>query len=120
MTEPLGATPTGSGNPAFILTSQAAPWLTESPDSIRLLGPVWTCSGLTLQAPCRLYARNHWRSGTIAATGETFALIRTSAGLERTEDRRNLQTEAEAVLFKKETAAFRRLLKKRQGGRTNG
>ncbi len=119
MTDLLHATPM-SGNPVTILKGQAAPWLTESPDSKRLSAPVWTASGLTLQAPCKLYAGNHWRAGTIVATGETFALIRTSAGLERTEDRRNLQTEAEAVLFKKETASFRRLLRRRQGGQING
>jgi len=111
----------GSGNPASILTSPDAAWLSESPDSVRLLGPHWTCSGLTLQAPCRLYAGDHWRSGTITATGITFALVSTSAGLERCSDRRNLQSMEEADLFKKETAAFRRICRKRrQGGQTNG
>ena len=88
--------------------------LTESPDSQRLLGPVWTASGLTLQEPCRLYAGNHWRSGTVTATGVSSAMVRTSAGLERCSDRRNLLTEAEAAAFKSATAKFRRLLKKRQ------
>ncbi len=121
MTDPLCATPMGGRNPASILTRADLPPLTESPDSIRLSGPCWTPSGLTLQAPCRLYAGNHWRAGTVAATGETFALIRTSGGLERCSDRRNLQSKEEAEAFKRQTAAFRRLLKKRQeGGRTNG
>ena len=120
MTKPLCATPTGSGNPASILTSPEAAWLSESPDSVRLLGPQWTCSGLTLQSACRLYVGDHWRSGTITATGETWALVRSSAGLERCSDRRNLQTKEEAVLFKKQTAAFRRLCKKRMEGRNNG
>jgi len=88
--------------------------LTESPDSQRLLGPVWTASGLTLQEPCRVYAGNHWRSGTITATGVTFAMVLTSAGLEKCADRRNLQTTEEAATFKSATAKFRRLLKKHQ------
>ena len=89
--------------------------LTESPDSQRLLGPVWTASGLTLQAPCRVYAGNYWRSGTVTATGVTSAMVRTSAGLEKCADRRNLQTTEEAAAFKSATAKFRRLIKKRQG-----
>jgi len=88
--------------------------LTESPDSQRLLGPVWTASGLTIQEPCRVYAGNHWRSGTVTATGVTFAVIKTSAGLEKCADRRNLLSETEAAAFKSATAKFRRLLKKRQ------
>jgi len=120
MTKPLCAIPSGSGNHLSILAPSGAAWLTESPDSIRLLGPWWTSSGLTLQEPCRLYAGDHWRSGTIAATGVSFALVRTSAGLERCSDRRNLQTKEEAALFKKQTAAFRRLCKKRMEGRNNG
>jgi hypothetical protein len=120
MTQQLCAIPSGSGNHLSILAPSGASWLTESPDSIRLLGPWWTSSGLTLRAPCRLYAGDHWRSGTITATGETWALVRSSAGLEKCSDRRNLQTEGEAVLFKKQTAAFRRLCKKRMEGRNNG
>jgi hypothetical protein len=56
----------------------------------------------------------------IVATGTTFALVATSAGLARCSDRRNILTEDEAVLFKRQTAAFRRLCKKRMEGRTNG
>jgi hypothetical protein len=111
----VGAAASGNPDPAIL------PNLTQSPDSIRLLGPLWTPSGLTLQAPCRIYAGDHWRSGKIAATGETFATIRTAEGLERCCDRRSLQTEEEAKVFKKEMAAFRRLCKKRQqGGKGNG
>ena len=120
MTKPLCAIPSGGGNHLSILASTEATWLTESPDSNRLLGPWWSSSGLTLQAPCRLYAGDCWRSGTITATGETWALVRSSAGLEKCSDRRNLQTKEEALLFKKQTAAFRRLCKKRMEGRTNG
>ena len=120
MTKPLCATPMGSGNPSHSLTNTEADWLSASPDANRLLGPLWTASGLTLQAPCRLYAGESWRSGLIVATGSTSAMIRTAGGLERCTDRRNLQTMEEAEAFKRETAAFRRLLKKRQGGRTNG
>ena len=94
--------------------------LTESPDSIRLLGPTWTASGLTIQANCRIYSGSHWRSGTITATGIDHALVRTSAGLERCFDRRNLQTHDEAVAFKSATAKFRRLLKERHGEQPNG
>ena len=119
MSRPLCATPSGGGN-HHILTPSGAAWLTESPDSIRLLGPLWTSSGLTLQAPCRLYAGDHWRSGTITATGITFALVSTPAGVVRCSDRRNLLTSTEAADFKRQTAAFRRLCKKRQGGQTNG
>ena len=120
MTNPVCATPKGSGNHRSILAPTEAARLSESPDSNRLLGPLWTSSGLTLQAPCRLYAGDHWRSGTITATGETWALVRSSAGLERCSDRRCLQTKEEAEFFKRQMAAFRRLLKKRQGGQTNG
>ena len=88
--------------------------LTESPDSQRLLGPVWTASGLTIQEGCRVFAGNHWRSGTVTATGATFALVLTAAGLERCADRRNLQTKEEAEAFKSATSRFRRLCKKRQ------
>jgi hypothetical protein len=120
MTEQLCAIPSGSGNHLSILTPTEAAWLSESPDSIRLLAPWWTSSGLTLQAPCRVYSGDCWRSGRVTATGITFALVSTSAGLERCTDRRNLQTKEEAVLFKKQTAAFRRLCKKRMEGRNNG
>ena len=88
--------------------------LTESPDSQRLLGPVWTASGLTLQEPCRVYGGNHWRSGTITATGVSSAMVRTAIGLEKCADRRNLQTTEEAAAFKSATAKFRRVLRKRQ------
>ena len=94
--------------------------LTESPDSKRLLGPLWTASGLTIQEGCRLYAGSHWRAGTVTATGATFAMVRTSAGLERCSDRRNLQTKEEAEAFKSATSGFRRVLRKRQGGQDNG
>lgn len=111
----------GSGNPASILTSPDPEWLSESPDSVRLLGPLWTASGLTLQSPCRLYAGDHWRSGRVIATGSTFALVSTPAGPIRCTDRRNLLVAEEAVLFKRQTAAFRRAVRKRQeGGRTDG
>jgi hypothetical protein len=40
--------------------------------------------------------------------------VRTSAGLEKCADRRNIQTTEEAEAFKKQTSSFRRLLKKRQ------
>jgi hypothetical protein len=110
----VGAAASGNPDPTIL------PNLAESPDSIRLLGPWWTTSGLTLQEPCRIYSGDCWRSGTITATGETWALVRSSAGLEKCSDRRNLQTEGEAVLFKKQTAAFRRLCKKRMEGQNNG
>jgi len=41
-------------------------------------------------------------------------MVRTSAGLEKCADRRNLLTEAEAAAFKSATAKFRRVLRKRQ------
>ena len=110
----------GSGNPSHILTGSEGAWLSESPDSERLLGPLWASSGLTLQASVRIYSGDCWRSGKITATGETSAMVRTPGGLERCTDRRNLQTKEEADVFKKETAAFRRLCKKRQGGQING
>lgn len=80
----------------------------ESPDSERLSGPVWCGSGLTLQGRCRLYCGDHWRSGTITATGIDYALIRTKEGTSRCTDRRNLQTTEEARLFKNAQARFRR------------
>ena len=110
----VGAAASGNPDPTIL------PNLAESPDSHRLLGPLWTASGLTLQGSCRLYCGESWRSGTITATGSTFALVATSAGLARCSDRRNILTEDEAVLFKRQTAAFRRLCKKRMEGRTNG
>ena len=116
MSDALSRTGATHGNPsaASILAPSGHVPLTESPDSIRLLGPVWTASGLTIQEGCRVYAGNHWRSGTVTATGATFAMVLTAAGLERCADRRNLLTEAEAAVFKSATAKFRRLLKKRQ------
>lgn len=80
----------------------------ESPDSERLSGPVWCGSGLTLQGGCRLYCGDHWRAGTITATGIDFALVRTKEGTSRCTDRRNLQTTEEARLFKNAQARFRR------------
>lgn len=115
-TSPLCGGRAAIGNPAPSILSTP----TESPDSRRLLGPLWCSSGITLQAGCRVYCGDHWASGTIAATGSTFALVKTAAGVERCSDRRNLLTEGEAVLFKLETAAFRRRLKKRQGGQSHG
>lgn len=118
MTDPLCATPMGSGNPASILTSPEAAWLTESPDSVRLLGPLWTASGITISGACQVFSGDHWRSGTITATGSTFAFVSTPAGVVRCSDRRNLLTSTESADFKRRSAAFRRL-QKRQGGRTN-
>lgn len=117
MTHALWVGLAASGNPDPTIL----PNLSESPDSRRLLGPIWNPSGITISGACRLYCGDQWRSGTITATGEASALVSTSAGTVRCCDRRLLQTKEEAVLFKRETAAFRRLLKKRQeGGRTNG
>jgi hypothetical protein len=81
---------------------------TESPDSERLLGLIWTPSGLALNAPCRLYCGDRWRAGTITATGETSALVATSAGLARCSDRRNLLNEEEARVFKNSRASWKR------------
>ena len=95
--------------------------LVQSPDSTRLLGPIWTASGLTLQAPCRLYVGNQWRSGYITATGSTFAIVATSTGSVRCEDRRNLQNSEAAADFKRQRSRFLRILQKRQeGGQSNG
>lgn len=114
---PLWAGLAATGNP----DRSILPNPTESPDSRRLLGPLWNPSGLSLQGDCRLYCGDRWRTGAIAATGETFALVSTSAGMVRCCDRRLLQTKEEAVLFKRETAAFRRAVRKRQeGGQNNG
>jgi hypothetical protein len=85
---------------------QATP--TESPDSVRLLGPVWTTSGLTIQERCRLYCGDHWASGTITATGVGFALVCTTKGVTCCRDRRNLQTMEEARQFKNAQARFKR------------
>jgi hypothetical protein len=86
--------------------SQAIP--TESPDSARLLGPIWTASGLTLQEGCRVYCGDHWSSGTITATGVDFALVRTTKGTSCCRDRRNLQTLEEARQFQNAKARFKR------------
>ena len=85
---------------------QAIP--SESPDSVRLLGPVWTASGLTLQEGCRIYVGNGWSSGTVTATGVDFALVRTTKGISCCRDRRNLQTMEEARQFKNAQARFKR------------
>lgn len=117
MTHALWVGPAASGNPDRSILQN----LTESPDSRRLLAPLWSSSGLSLQGDCRLYCGDQWRSGTITATGETFALVSISAGPVRCCDRRNLLVGEEVVLFKRETAAFRRAVRKRQeGGKTNG
>lgn len=99
-----------SGNPldSSILSACSKEPPAETPDSERLLGPVWTPSGLTLNAPCRLYCGDRWRSGWITATGETSALVTTSAGVARCTDRRNLLNEEEARLFKNSQARWKR------------
>ena len=122
MTHALSRTIDPNGNPVpSILTASSYEPPSESPDSIRLLGPLWTASGLTLQEPCRVYAGDHWNTGRLVATGETCALVKTSAGLARCEDRRNLQTSDEALLFKRHQTQWRRERKAAlQGGRNNG
>ena len=121
MTNALSRTDGPNGPVLSILAESSYAPPSESPDSIRLLGPLWTASGLTLQEPCRLYAGDHWRTDSLVATGETFALVKTSVGLERCEDRRNLQTNSEAILFKRHQTQWRRERKAAlQGGRNNG
>jgi hypothetical protein len=85
---------------------QATP--SESPDSVRLLGPIWTASGLTIQAGCRFYCGDHWSSGTITATGVDFALVRTAKGISCCSDRRNIQTMEEARQFNNAQSRFKR------------
>lgn len=109
MSESVSRRDAASRNPSSILvgTSYCPP--SESPDSTRLLGPIWTASGLTLQEGVRLYCGDHWRSGWITATGETFAIIKTREGVSRCSDRRNLLVgEEEARLFKNAQARFKR------------
>jgi hypothetical protein len=110
MTDALSPRGAISGNPlaCSILTASNKEAPTETPDSERLLGPVWTPSGLALNAPCRLYCGDRWRSGRITATGETSALVATSAGLARCSDRRNLLNEEEARLFRNSQTRWRR------------
>ena len=108
MTKPLSLGDASSGNPSPIVVQAYYEPPTESPDSIRLLGPLWTASGLTLQAKCRLYCGDHWSTGIIAATGEVFALVHTKDGTSKVTDRRNLQTTEEARLFKNAQARFKR------------
>ena len=128
MTTQLSLAGTKVGNPS---SGVVQPFYTppiESPDSVRLLASIWTASGLTLQAPCRLYCGNHWRSGTITATGEAFALIQTKEGQARCSDRRNLLTAEEARQFKNAQARFKRqrqavlsrLETALEGGKANG
>jgi len=114
MTIALSGTLATFGNsPTFpILTAGEYTPPTESPDSERLLGPLWTCSGLTLNAPCRLYCGDRWRSAVLVATGltdqgEGFALVRTAKGSALCTDRRNLQTIEEARLFKNHQKRWR-------------
>lgn len=117
MSQALWVGPATRGNP----DRSILPNLTESPDSRRLLGPLWSPSGITISGACRVFAGDCWRSGTIAASGADWVTIRTSAGVARCSDRRNLLVGEEAVLFKRETAAFRRAVRKRQeGGQSNG
>ncbi len=85
---------------------QATP--TEGPNSARLLGPIWTASGLTIQAGCRIYCGDHWSHGVIAATGVDFALVRTPKGISCCRDRRNLQTLEESRQFKNAQSRFKR------------
>ncbi len=97
-----------SGNPTLSVVHPFYTPPTESPDSVRLSGLLWTASGLTLQGKCRLYCGDHWSTGTITATGEAFALVRTKEGTSKITDRRNLQTTEEARLFKNAQARFKR------------
>lgn len=107
-TNPLSRRGAPSGNPASIVEHLFYMPPLESPDSVRLSGLLWTASGLTLQGKCRLYCGDHWRTGTITATGEAFALVRTKEGTSKITDRRNLQTSEEARLFKNAQARFKR------------
>lgn len=130
MSQALSGQPVDSGNPAHtILERRAYEPPSESPDSIRLLEPVWTSSGLTLQGGCRLYVGDHWRSGKVVATGltdqgEGFAVVKTAKGTARCTDRRNLQTTEEARLFKNHQARWknqRKAARRRlEEGRSNG
>lgn len=116
MTRALSLRDASSGNPTPIVVQQYYKAPTESPDSLRLLGPLWTASGLTLQAKCRLYCGDHWSTGTITATGEAFALVCTKAGTSKVTDRRNLQTTEEARLFKNAQTRFKRQREKALSG----
>ena len=108
MTKPLSLRGASSGNPTPSVEHLFYTPPLESPDSIRLSGLLWTASGLTLQGKCRLYCGDHWRAGTITATGEAFALVKTKEGTRKITDRRNLQTSEEARLFKNAQARFKR------------
>ena len=108
MTKPLSLGDASSGNPTLSVGHLFYTPPLESPDSVRLSGLLWTASGLTLQGKCRLYCGDHWRAGTVTATGEAFALVRTKEGTSKITDRRNLQTTEEARLFKNAQARFKR------------
>ena len=98
-------TPSGNPVPSLVHTYQPP---SSSPDSERLDGPVWTASGLTIHAPCRLYMGNGWAAAIIVATGLSDALLRTRYGLRRCTDRRNILNADEATAFSKARARFKR------------
>jgi hypothetical protein len=81
----------------------------QSPDAIRLTGPTWCSSGITLGTTASAYVGDGWHRGQVVATGVSWATIATTRyGTHRVADRRNLLLVPEAAAYKKALAKWRR------------
>jgi len=81
----------------------------QSPDAIRLTGPTWCSSGITLGTTAPAYVGDGWHRGQITATGVASATIATTRyGSHTVTDRRNLLLVPEAAAYKKALAKWRR------------
>jgi len=98
------AAASGCWQPASQHHSQELP-----PDAIRLSGPTWCSSGITIGTTASAYVGDGWQKGQIVATGVSWAAIATTRfGTHTVRDRRNLLLAAEATAYQKALAKWRR------------
>ena len=81
----------------------------QSPDAIRLSGPTWCSSGITIGTTASAYVGDGWHRGQVVATGCTWVTIATTRyGSHTVTDRRNILLVTEAAAYKKALAKWRR------------
>jgi hypothetical protein len=98
------AAASGCWQPAAPHHSQELP-----PDAVRLSGPTWCSSGITIGTTASAFVGDGWQKGQIVATGLTWAAIATTRfGTHTVRDRRNLLLAAEAAAYQKALAKWRR------------
>ena len=98
------AAASGSWQPAPPLHFQE-----PSPDAVRLVGPVWCSSGITIGTTAAAYVGDGWRTGQVVATGLTWAAVTTTRyGTHTVRDRRNLLLTQEACRYRQALAKWRR------------